>query len=162
MNEDTTTKPAEQPRRYSFFGSYAHSIDSKGRLIIPNAYREALGECFSMGPTRDFQGIALYPDPVFDKMLDEIAALNPRKPIVQKYASEFYKYSYRDIQPDAQGRILLPTKLRQWMLGEAKELEVSGGFDHVRIVDSVKGSEEDLSFRENLDDILDQIGNMDE
>ena len=95
-------------------------------------------------------------------MLDELAALNQRKPIVQKYMTEFFKFSYRDMQPDAQGRILLPTRLRQWMFGDAKELEISGGPDHVRIVDSAKANAEDVSFRENLPDILEQMGNLDE
>ena len=162
MDNEHLVNPPSTPARYSFFGSYGHSVDSKGRVIIPNAYRDALGSTFTVGPTRDFEGIALYPDPVFDGMIHEITAMNQRKPIVQKYAAQFFKLSYRDMQPDAQGRVLLPAKLRQRMLGEAKDLEISGGFDYVRIVDAAKADQEDSYFNDNLDDILEQLGNLDE
>ena len=97
-------------KRIGFFGSYAHSIDAKGRIIIPNAYREALGETFSMGPTRDFNGVALYPNDEFDRILDELNAMNQRKPFVQNYTVQFYKLSYRDMQADSQGRLLAQAK----------------------------------------------------
>ena len=54
------------PKNYTFFGSYDHSLDPKGRIIIPTAYRKPLGEVFTISITRDGEGIALYPDPVFD------------------------------------------------------------------------------------------------
>ena len=31
------------PRKFKFFGSYDHSIDAKGRIIVPNAYRKGAG-----------------------------------------------------------------------------------------------------------------------
>lgn len=148
-------------KRIGFFGSYAHSIDAKGRIIIPNAYREALGETFSMGPTRDFNGVALYPNDEFDRILDELNAMNQRKPFVQNYTVQFYKLSYRDMQADSQGRLLLPPKLRQRMLGEARDLEISGGFHHVRIVDAAKADAADLDFTVNRESILELVGDLD-
>ena len=144
-----------------FFGSYTHSIDVKGRMIIPNAYRDALGEIFTIGPTRDFKGIALYPNAVFEQIRDELSAMNQRKPFVQEYTMQFYKLSYRDMQADSQGRLLLPPKLRQRILGEAKDLEISGGADHVRILDAEQANSTDLHFMQNLDSILDQMGDLD-
>ena len=153
-----STSPGET---FTFFGAYAHAIDNKGRMIIPNAYRDALGESFTIGPTRDFYGIALYPNSVYNQLLADIVSMNRRKPIVQKYVTQFSKLSYRDIQPDSQGRISLPAKLRQRMLGEAKELEISGALDHIRVVDNRKADTEDNSFMDNLEEILEQFGNLD-
>ena len=150
------------PKTYQFFGSYAHSIDEKGRLIVPNSYRNALGKPFTIGPTRDFQGIALYPDDVYDQLLADIVSMNQRKPVVQKFAMQFSKLTYRDVQPDNQGRILLPVRLRQRMLGETKELEISGALDYIRVVSSEKADAEDVFFSDNLDEILEQLGNLDE
>ena len=144
---------------YTFFGSYAHAIDIKGRMIIPNAYRTALGETFTVGPTRDFQGIALYPDSVYEQLLWDIVSMNQRKPIVQKFAMQFSKLSYREMQADSQSRVLLPAKLRQRMLGDAKELEISGALNHIRVVDNAKANMEDMSFTDNLEEILDRLGN---
>ena len=146
---------------YTFLGSYAHTVDDKGRIIIPNPYRIPLGATFTIGPTRDFQGIGLYPNEVFNKNLSDILAMNQRKQVVQKYLSQFAKLSYPDMQADTQGRLLLPSKIRQRLLGEAKDLEISGYIDHVRIVGNVKANDEDTSFMDNLDTILEQIGDMD-
>ena len=151
---------AVSPRK-DFFGSYTHGIDAKGRLIIPNPYRAALGSVFTIGPTRDFQGVALYPEDVYTSILAELSSMNPRNPDVQKYTRQFYKLSYRDIQADGQGRILLPPGIRQRMLEDAKDLEISGAFDHVRIVDATKANEDDRIFTQHLDQILENIGNMD-
>lgn len=45
----------------AFSGSYNHSLDGKGRAIIPTSFREALGENFTLtiNPTRT--AVALYP-----------------------------------------------------------------------------------------------------
>ena len=45
----------------AFSGNYTHNIDPKGRVTIPAAYREALGEGFTIGLNNDFSAIALYP-----------------------------------------------------------------------------------------------------
>jgi MraZ protein len=159
--ENTVVQSAEPPKKFTFFGSYSHSIDAKGRIIIPNAYRDALGSTFTIGPTRDFNGIALYPDEVFDEILAELSRMNQRKPFVQSYTMQFYKLSYRDMEPDAQGRLLLPPKLRQRILSEAKDLEISGGYNHVRIVDAQQATEADQEFMANKDEILEELGDLD-
>lgn len=145
----------------AFFGAYAHSLDSKGRIIIPVGYRSALGERFTVGPTRDFEGIALYPRKVWLEMLAEMRKLNQRKPVVQQYMNQFNKLSFPEAEADAQGRLLLPVKLRQRMLGEERDVEISGAFDHIRIINSTKAAAEDENFEANLSDILSVWGDLD-
>lgn len=154
-------EPARQlPRNFTFFGCYEHTIDSKGRLIIPNAYRKPLGDTFTISVTPDGEGIALYPEAVFDEMLADLYQLNRLDESLQKYLAYLGKMSYRYMEADAQGRILIPAKLRQRLLGDAKELEVSGAMDHVRIVDAATGNEEDDYFDQNRKDILRNISNL--
>ena len=152
-----TDKPS---KKYRFFGGYNHSIDSKGRLIVPNAYRDELGPVFTIGPTLDIEGIALYPEEIYEWILDGLNALNQRNPRVQQYCNQFYKLSYRGMQPDSQGRILLPTKLRQRTLGETRDLEISGAGNHVRVLGADKADDEDTSFIQNKAEILEEIGNL--
>jgi MraZ protein len=144
---------------YGFFDCHTHSVDEKGRIIIPTAYRDALGETFSIGPTRDFDGIALYPTAVYDQILMELSSLNQRKPYVQQYTMQFYKLSNRNMQKDGQGRILLPQKLRQRFLENASEVEISGGNNFIRILAAGKAMEIENKFYENLPTILEQMGN---
>ncbi len=157
MDEQSVNVTA--PKTYGFFGCHTHSVDEKGRIIIPTAYREALGETFSIGPTRAFDGIALYPTAVYDQILDELSSLNQRKPHVQQYTMQFYKLSNREMQKDGQGRILLPQKIRQRFLENASEVEISGSNNFIRILDAGKAAEIERRFNENLPDILDQMAN---
>lgn len=164
MDDNTRldSQASEKPRKLTFFGSYDHSIDAKGRLIIPTAYRKALGESFTITISLDDRAIALYPDAGFEEMLTELYALNRRKPSVQKQQDHVAKYSYPGVQADNQGRVLLPVKLRQYVLGDARDVEVSGALDHVRIVDSAAARQEDDYYCEHREEILEEIGNLEE
>ncbi len=161
---DTPETNREEGADYStsFFGSYIHALDTKGRIIIPNAYRKQLGESFAIGPTRDFTGIALYPARVFESIVRDLESLNQRKPVVQKVKAQFFKLSYPDVQADGQGRLLLPTTLRTRMLQDAKEVEISGDSDCVRVVGVERASSEDEYFNQNLDELMDELGQLDE
>lgn len=165
MSDEQTpmSEPVSTPSQgmvYSFFGSYRHAMDLKGRIIIPNPYREMLGESFVISTTRDFMGVALYPTPVFESIVRDIESLNQRKPVVQKIREQFYKYSYPASTADAQGRILLPTALRQQMLGDAKEVEISGDHDCIRIKNAEASTREDQFFFEHLSELLNEFGDL--
>ena len=159
-DESSAMSQASLPARMDFYGAYTHGIDAKGRIIIPNAYRAALGEVFSIGPTRDFRGVALYPEATYEKILNELTSLNQRNTDVQDYTRQFYKLSYRDVQADGQGRLLLPPNIRQRILGDAKELEISGVFDHVRIEGIKQATRGDETFMHDLPRIQTSIGNQ--
>ncbi len=147
----------------AFFGCYDHAIDGKGRIIIPSDYRESLGPQFTIGPTRDQKAIALYPKRTWQALLhemSEIRRIHGNKPKVQVYLNRFFKFSYPNVESDNQGRLLLPAKLRQEMLGDARDVEISGVQDHIRIVTSEKAAEEDRYYKENEDDILEFMGSL--
>lgn len=163
-NRSDITVPAE-PRplkKFTFFGSYDHSIDAKGRIIIPNAYRKALGDSFTITIGLDDRAIAIYPDAAFEEMVEALYRLNRRKPAVQRQQDHVAKFSYPGMQADNQGRVLLPVKLRQYVLGDAKDVEISGALDHIRIVDSSTGLEEDTYYKEHRDEILDEIAELED
>lgn len=152
-------RPARKPR---FFGSYDHSIDAKGRIIIPTVYRKELGESFTITVGLDDQSIAIYPDAAFDEMVEALYSMNRRKPSVQRQQDHIAKFSYPGMQADNQGRVLLPVKLRQYVLGEAKDVEISGALDHIRIVDSAIALAEDTYYKEHNEEIRNEIADMDE
>lgn len=61
----------------AFSGSYNHSLDGKGRAIIPTSFREALGENFTLtiNPTRT--AVALYPQEEWEHQLERLSHINP-------------------------------------------------------------------------------------
>ena len=58
-----------------FMGEYQHSVDAKGRLIIPSKYREQLGD--KMVVTKGLDTcLYLYPMEEWEKMVEKFAGLN--------------------------------------------------------------------------------------
>lgn len=140
--------------RCLFTGCYNHGIDSKGRMIVPSAFREQLGEVFYVAPTPDFQAIALYPVSEWLREQELLQTLADADARAQRFINQFSKYTYRDCETDAQGRLLLPQKLRTMYLKDARDVEISGAKTHIRIVDSAVGEEEDAAFRRDIPDPL--------
>lgn len=158
---ETQNSSVQKPKTFTFFGSYDHSLDPKGRIIVPMAYRKSLGDVFTISITRDGKGIGLYPNEVFDELFADVFRLNQRRKSVVTYQNTMAKYSFRDVEVDSQGRVLLPQKLRQALLGEeTKDVEISGAIDHIRIVSSKVAQEEESFFFGNRDAILDEIADM--
>lgn len=137
-----------------FVGSYPHSIDAKGRMIIPAAFRDALGDRFAVAPSPDFKAVALYPIDDWISRRDELVALTKKRPVAQPILDEFTKYSYTDCESDAQGRLLLPQRIRAWRLGDARDVEVNGAFNHIRIIPASVGKDQDRTFDEKYPDPL--------
>ena len=137
-----------------FVGSYPHSIDAKGRMIIPAAFRDALGDRFAVAPSPDFKAVALYPIDDWIARRDELVALTKKRPVAQPILDEFTKYSYTDCESDAQGRLLLPQRIRAWRLGDARDVEVNGAFNHIRIIPASVGKDQDRTFDEKYPDPL--------
>lgn len=153
ISEERKPKPA-------FYGSGDYALDPKGRTIVPVAYRKSLGDTFTISITRDGKGIGLYPTEVFNELFNDVFSLNQRRSAVVIYRNIMAKYSFPDCSVDGQGRILLPAKLRAALLKDAENVEISGAIDHVRIVSKQVAEEEEKSFFDNRESILDEIATM--
>ena len=55
-----------------------------------------------------------------------------------------------------------PSSCANTCLGDARDVEISGALDHIRIVASAVAQEEDSYYKEHRDEILDEIGNLEE
>ena len=96
-----------------FMGEYNHTIDAKGRLIIPAKFREPLGEEFVL--TRGLDGcLYIYPMDEWEAFEEKLRAL----PLTNKDArafSRFFVAGATTCELDKQGiwTALLPT-WRTW------------------------------------------------
>lgn len=93
-------------------GEYSHSIDSKGRMIVPSKLREQLGVSFVIARGMD-RCLCAYPREeweIYAKKLEEL-------PTTSKNARRFVRAissSAYDCEVDNQGRINIPQKLRDF------------------------------------------------
>ena len=140
----------------SFTGTFAHTLDGKGRMVIPLAFRDLLGKTFTIAPEFDFKSIAVYPELAYvrmreghDRVLQQTG--NPER---KKYLQWLDAYTFRAKECDGQGRVLLPARLRQVILGEDKDVDIMGAGDHLRIAVRVKCEESLADFMANIDSVL--------
>ena len=94
-----------------FMGEYRHSLDTKGRLIIPVKFREKLTPTFVL--TRGMDGCLFgYPQSEWQKIATKLQSL----PLTKKDARAFVRFFYAaatECEFDKQGRINIPSMLRQ-------------------------------------------------
>ena len=143
-----------------FLGSFTHGIDAKGRMIIPASFREPLGSRFAVCPSPDFKAIALYPIAGWLERRDELLSLVKTDARAQRLMDQFSKYSYVDCESDAQGRLLLPQKIRAWRLGSTREVDVNGAVSLIRILPAADSKAQDDRFDEEFDDPLALIASI--
>lgn len=157
--EALTDEDSALLKKYSetFIGSYSHSLDAKGRLVVPLAFRERLGEMFCISPSFDFKSIALYPTLMWARMRDRYEKLGRVNASLKRYLEQLDALSFRGQECDGQGRVLLPSKIRQCILGDEKDVEITGANDHVRIVTRPAADEQFAQFMADLPGILDDI-----
>ncbi len=113
-----------------FMGEYSHSLDAKGRVIIPAKYREELGEKFVI--TKGMDGcLFVLPNEAFRALTDELKAL----PLSVKDSRKLVRHfsgAAADGELDKQGRVLLPAKLREHA-GLDKDIVLVGVLDRIEI-----------------------------
>ena len=72
---------------HMFMGEYSHTIDAKGRMIIPSKFREELGEEFVL--TKGLDGcLSIYPKDEWKNFEEKLKAL----PLNDKNARAFLRF----------------------------------------------------------------------
>lgn len=153
-------KTTENSRAKRFIGSFNHSLDSKGRLVIPQGFRDKLGETFCVAPSFDFRSIAIYPTEKWEERNEAYERLGKLNPSLNRYLEQFYALSFDEQTCDGQGRILLPANIRQKILHDERDMEITGANDHIRVA-AVSDSEEIWTrFRDELPQLLEMIAGL--
>lgn len=121
-----------------FMGEYNHTIDTKGRLIIPSKFREVLGDEFVV--TKGLDGcLFVYPNAEWKSFEEKLKVL----PITNKNARQFSRFflaGASTCEVDKQGRILLPMILREFAELE-KEVVLVGVLSRIEIWNKSKWNE---------------------
>ena len=121
-----------------FSGEYNHSIDEKGRLIIPSKFRFELGEKFIL--TRGLDGcICIYPMSEWDALEEKLRGL-PLTNKNSRLVTRFLVGGAVTCELDKQGRILIPGPLREHA-GLTKDVVLAGTLERIEIWDKARWNE---------------------
>jgi len=111
-------------------GEFQHNVDQKGRLFVPAKFREELGETFVI--TRGIGAcLFVFSNEEWVNFSKKLRAL----PMTDRRAQDFLRMLFAgacECEPDKQGRILLPQRLREHA-GIEKEVVVIGVMSRMEI-----------------------------
>ncbi|HEX5586626.1 MAG TPA: division/cell wall cluster transcriptional repressor MraZ [Acidimicrobiia bacterium] len=123
-----------------FLGEYEHSLDAKGRVILPAKFRDQLtaggfvtkgrGGCLSVFTPEEFESVA-----------SQVRELSKRGAKDLNAARSFFSGA-AEINPDKQGRVALPLNLRNYA-GLTREVVVTGVFSRIEVWDRERWLEHD-------------------
>lgn len=110
---DRWIKNSRRPTgRVMFIGEYSHTIDAKGRLIVPSKFREQLGDEFVV--TKGLTGVSSCTKiPNGNHFEEKLHALPLTNANARKF-SRFFLAGVCACEVDRQGRILIPSVLREF------------------------------------------------
>lgn len=113
-----------------FMGEHNHTVDTKGRLIVPSKFREALGDEFVV--TKGLDGcLFAYPSEEWKLIEAKFREVSQFSQKARKFARFFFAGAAA-CEVDKQGRVLLPAVLREFA-GIEKEVVLAGVLNHVEI-----------------------------
>lgn len=117
-------------------GTYSHNMDSKGRVTIPQKFREDLGNSFFL--TNGLGDCIYVLSPAqFEAMSKTISDIPISAGVDIK---RFFYSGAAEVEVNPQGRVLVPQNLRDYA-GLTKEVTVIGVMDHAEIWDTAKWEE---------------------
>ncbi len=114
-------------------GEYFHTVDAKGRLIFPSKLRDELGERFFITRWLD-DCLVVFSETEWEKVCEKIKNQSLTK------ARDIQRFLFANacmVEPDKQGRILIPENLRQ-RANLDKEIAIIGVMDRAEIWDKEK------------------------
>jgi len=137
-----------------FLGEYELRIDSKGRLAIPARLRDAFrgGLVVSRGFDKCLN---IYTLSEWERVAEELVSLpttrlNPRRVARFTFSGAF------DVEPDRQGRIVMPPTLRQYA-EISDEVVLVGVYTHLQVWAPVLWAAEKEFMAEHAADIAEAV-----
>lgn len=134
-----------------FRGEFNHTIDAKGRLIIPAKFREKLGEEFII--TKGLDGcLSVYPEEEWKRFEENLTALSLIKK-ENRQLTRFFVAGASECELDKQGRILVPVPLRKFAELD-KEVVLVGMLNRVEIWDKQRYLDSEV---DDMDEVAERM-----
>ena len=137
-----------------FFGSFVHTLDDKGRLMVPRKMREELGsKAYIM---KGFDGsLSVYNEEKYQKLVSEFGRLSFNQQKVRDYLRLQFASTY-EMDVDKLGRVQIPTALLT-KFNISREVLVLGIGDHIEVWDKAKYEEYENNIRDQFESLAEDI-----
>jgi MraZ protein len=121
-----------------FVGTFEHSLDDKGRVVLPSTFRAQLVEkgflsqwdrCLGLWTEEGFADVAR-------RLTEKI-----REGLAPQEAMRSFAANAHEVRPDSQGRITIPQRLREFAHLE-RDAVVIGAIDRIEIWDAARWSDQ--------------------
>ena len=141
-----------------FYGEHDHTIDRKGRLIIPSRFREVMKEHYTerFVVTRGLDRcLFLFPEDEWRTQEGKFRALSFTKQEARRF-NRFYFSGAAELTCDRQGRILVPGYLKEYA-GIKRDVVLVGVSNRVEIWDKEEWKKFYEQFKENYEQIAEKL-----
>jgi MraZ protein len=137
-----------------FVGTFEHSLDDKGRVVLPSTFRGHLAEkgfisqfdsCLGLWTEDGFGDVAR-------RLTEKIRAGQAPQDAMRAFAANAH-----EVRPDSQGRITIPQRLRDFAHLE-RDVVVIGAIDRIEIWDAPRWQEVSATAGESLTDAVQALG----
>lgn len=135
-------------------GTYEHSLDNAGRLIVPSKLREKLGNTFYLAVGVK-ENLTLYPMAAWEKLQERVSQLTT----AQAAAMDVFFASAQLCEADKQWRFQVPSYLKDYARIE-RDVVITGNNDRAQIwsADNWAAKTRQQLNPENIANLLETLG----
>ena len=135
-------------------GEYEHTIDEKGRVAIPSRLREAFRDGIVLSRGFDYCILA-YPLAEWRNVAAAISALPATQARNRRLSRSAFSSAY-EVELDRQGRILLPTPLREYA-GISNGVVIAGLNTHLELWSADRWAQERQAMESEMGHLAEAI-----
>jgi MraZ protein len=137
-----------------FVGNFEHSLDDKGRVVLPSTFRPHFAErgfltqfdqCLGLWTQEGFTEVA-------QRLTDRVRSGEASQMALRAFASNAH-----EVRTDSQGRIGIPERLRQFA-GLRREVVINGTINRVELWDAERWQAIDAERDDALTDVVTRLG----
>lgn len=138
-----------------FTGEFRHTIDGKGRVAVPARFRADLAAGATVCRWLE-NCVAIFPKQAWQQLADAASAERYADAGARAFTRFLFSGAF-EVEVDAQGRLVLPTSLRQFG-GLKTDAVVVGAADHIELWEPERWAAQSAAM--SSDEFAERIGGL--
>ena len=146
----------------SCLGLHEHTLDYKGRVIVPAVFRELLAEGFTVALNSDWSALAIYPKLKWGRIWERLERIRDTDKKGMAYKRLILANSATVESLDSQGRFIIQRVLRDraGITSPTNRVIIIGMGDYLEIWDEEKYIKREADYLAGMDELVDYIDKL--